>query len=423
MRRGALALALIGLPLVPHGAAAASERIDGVLKLEQAAQRVGTAGFDVRAARGAARVADADSASARAVLRPQLGISANALDANQPQLGMPIARQAYAAASLSLPLWAPSSHLASRAASLSARAASIAVTSTVSDAVFQAVQAYRRAQLAEAILDARSAAVRDQADHLRLSEIRVRSGKSPRYVVARDRAGLAIAQQNQEDAAAERDEARNDLAALLDLSLDSRFTTEPLAPIPFADDRSAVAARAFAQRPALASSQEQVIAAEARVAAARGAYVPSAQLSAQSYNGTSTAHLGRSGGEVAVTASLPIFDGGGRAAAVERARGELDRAAAMRDQMRRNVERDVADAFRELEAARRNLTTAQAAQNDADEQLRIARVRERAGKGIELEVLDALAVNATAHENALRALSRYDVAIAAVHHAAGDPST
>jgi outer membrane protein len=418
-----LAVALIGLLLVPHGAEAASEKIDGLLKLEQAVQRVGTAGFDVRAARGAARVAEADSASARAVLRPQIGISANALDANQAQLGMPISRQAYASASLTLPLLARSSQFASRAASLNARAASIAVTASVSDAVFQTVQAYRRTQLADAILEARSAAVRDQEDHLRVSEIRVRSGKSPRYVVARDRAGLAVAQQNQEDAAAERDEARNDLAALLDVSLDSQFTTEPLAPIPFADDRTAVAARAFAQRPALMSSEEQVTAAEAHLAAARGAYIPNAQLSAQSYNGNSSPYLGRSGGEVLVTASLPVFDGGGRAAAVERAQGELERAAAMRDQVRRNVERDVADAFREFEAARRNLTTAQTAQNDADEQLRIARVRESAGKGIELEVLDALAVDAAAHENALRALSRYDVAIAAVHHAAGDPST
>lgn len=423
MRRGVLAFALLGLPLVPHAAGAASERIDGLLKLDQAIQRVGAVGFDVRVARSAAEIADSDAAAARAALRPQLGISANATDANLSQLGMPIARQGYGAASLTLPVLTPTLQRASHAAGLNARAASIAVAATVSDAVFQTVQAYRRAQLADAVLGARSVAVHDQEDHLRLSELRVASGKSPRYVLARDGAALAVAEQNQEDAAAERDEARNDLAAMLDASVDSQFTTEPLTPSSFADDRAAVAARALAQRPALAAAEQQVVAAEASLAAARGAYLPSAQLTAQSYNGGSTPYLGRAGGQVTLSATLPIADGGSRAAAVGRARGELERVTAMRDQMRKSAERDVANAFRELEAARRNLATAQAAQNDADEQLRVARVRESSGKGIELEVLDALAVASTARENALRALSRYDLAIAAIHHAAGDPST
>lgn len=426
MHRRALLLALLSLAVVPHGAAAAGVggvRVDGLLKLDQAVQRVGAIGFDVRGAQGSAEIADADAASARAALRPQLGISANALDANQPQLGMPIARQAYAAASLTLPLFTPSSRLTSRASATSAAAAATAVTASLNDAVFQTVQAYRRAQLAEAIFEARGAAVQDQEDHLRLSELRVASGKSPRYVLARDRASLAVAEQSQEDAAAERDEARNDLGALLDLSFDSQFTTEPLTPMTFTEGPDSATARALTQRPALIAADQQVVAAETRLAAARSTYLPSVQLTAQSYNGTSTPNLGHGGGEVALIATLPIVDGGSRAAAVERAQGELMRATAMRDQLRRNVERDVADAFRELDAARRNLATAQSAQNDADEQLRIARVRASAGKGIELEVLDALAIAATARENALRALSRYDVAIAAVHHAAGDRST
>ena len=66
------------------------------------------------------------------------------------------------------------------------------------------------------------------------------------------------------------------------------------------------------------------------------------------------------------------------------------------------------------------MNTAAAAQADADEQLRVAQLREEAGKAIELEVLDALAVAASAREGALRAMARYDNAVAAVQHAAGD---
>jgi len=64
--------------------------------------------------------------------------------------------------------------------------------------------------------------------------------------------------------------------------------------------------------------------------------------------------------------------------------------------------------------------TAQAGADDAAEQLRIAHVCEAAGKGIELEVLDALSVAATARETAVKAVARFDTAIASLHHAAGD---
>jgi len=49
--------------------------------------------------------------------------------------------------------------------------------------------------------------------------------------------------------------------------------------------------------------------------------------------------------------------------------------------------------------------TAQAGADDAAEQLRIAHVCEAAGKGIELEVLDALSVAATARETAVKAVA------------------
>lgn len=395
-------------------------RIDGILTLDQAIARVQASGFDVRTARGDAEIAAADARTARAALRPQIGASVVSVDANEPQLGMPVARQGYAAVSLTLPLLTPSTRFSARAAETTARAALTSVSASVNDAVLATVRAYRRAQIADAVLDARHIAVRDQQDHLRLGELRVATGKSPGYILVRDRARLAVALQNEEDAASEHDQARNDLAALLDLSIDSQLTTEPLAPLVFAEPRDVVTGRALRQRPALLALEERVASAQASVAAARGAYFPSAQLTAQSYNGTSSPNLGRNGGQIQLTATLPIVDGGSRAAAVARARGELDRATALRDQLRLGVQRDVANAYREFDAARRNLATAQAAQTDAQEQLRITRVREEAGKGIELEVLDALSVAANARETVLRSLSRFDNAIAVVHHAAGD---
>ena len=390
-----------------------------VLMLSQALQRARTAGFDVRIAQADAAIAAADAASSHGPLRPQVALSANVLDANEPQLGMPVARQAYAAASLTVPLFTPAGVFAARAADLTAVAARTNVSGVANDAVFFAAQAYRRVQLADAVLLARRAAVSDQENHLRVTEQRVAAGKTARYLLARDRAALASAQQAQEDAASERDQAANDLSATLGLAVES-FGVEPLARETFSDTRDAVLGRALDRRSALVAAEQRVSAAQAGVFAARAAYRPSATFTAQSYNGSSAPALGRSGGQLEVTASLPVADGGSRAAASAKARAEYERAAAVRDQMRAAVVRDVANAWREYEAASRNITTATSALADAQEQLRIATLRESAGKGTAAEVLAAVSAAASARETIARSIARYDVAIAAIHHAAGD---
>ncbi len=405
---------------LPGALKAEPQNFQGVLTLKDAVARIQTSGFDVRAARGDEAMAAADAATARALLRPQITVAVIGLDGNEPQLGLPVSNQAYGQAALTLPLFTPSTGASARASFSTAQAAGTTVTATSNDAVYVAVREYRRAQLSSAVFEARQAAVRDQQDHLRLTQIRVASGKSPRYMLARDRAALALAEQSAEDASSEKDQAANDLAALLDYGALSRLGIETLSVESFDETREAVLARALAQQPALLAADQRVAGAGAALNAGRGAYLPSASLTAQSYNGTSSPFLGRSGGQIQITATLPVVDGGSRSAAVARARGDLDKATALRDQLHVNVERDVADAYREFEAARRNLDTAQASQNDAQEQLRIARLREAAGKGIELETLDALAVAAQVRETSLRAFARFDVAIAAIHHAAGD---
>jgi outer membrane protein TolC len=285
--------------------------------------------------------------------------------------------------------------------------------------VFTATQAYRRIQLADAVLTSRHATVAAQDSHLRVTEQRVAAGKSARYLLARDRAALAGAQQAEEDAASERDQAANDLAAILDLA-NAPPTVEPLERAALSDSRDAVLTRALRQTPALLAAEQRLNAAEVSLAATRNAFRPSAVLTAQSYNGASSPSLGRSGGQVEVTASLPIVDGGSRAAAVAKAQAQYERAVATRDQIRAAAVRDVLNAWRDYEAAARNAATATSALADAEEQLRVASLRESAGKAIATEVLDAIALAASARETVARSVARVDIAIAAIHHAAGD---
>jgi outer membrane protein TolC len=422
MRKLLIAIGIgVGIVMVTSTAAVAQEPQPQVLTLQQAVARVRVAGFDVRLAEADARSASADAAASGAALRPQIGVSATVLDANEPQLGMPVARQAYAAATIAIPLFTPSNALSARAAAQSARAAQTAVFATTSDAVFAAVQAYRKIQLADAVVVARRAAVTDQAAHLRVTEERVAAGKVARYVTLRARASLAATQQTQEDAASERDQAAFDLEALLDMS-GAAITVEPLVQSSLNETRDAVVARALRQRQSLTAAEQRLAAAQTGVEAALGAYRPAAMLTAQTYNGGSSPALGHSGGQVQLTASLPVGDGGARKAAVAKAGAAYDRAAAVRDQARAGVLRDVAVAWREYEAATRNLAAATAVQDDAREQLRLVTLRQSVGKAIEVEVLDALTVAANARETVVRSIARYDVAIAAIHHAAGDLS-
>ena len=391
------------------------------LTLAQAADRARAANFDVRTAVESARMARADAASARAGLHPQLGISATTLDANLSQLGMPIASQAYASVTGSFPLFTPSLGAAARASALTADATTADVEVVRNDAFFAAVQAYRRAQLWAAIFDTRSEAVRDQEAHVDVTGERIRTGKAPRYLLARDRSAVAVAKQMREDAAAERDESINDLSVVLALDQSSppQIAT-PLKEASIDGTLEEFLRRALAQAPTILGAHLRERAARATVAEARGAFLPTATLSAQSYNGTSAPRLGSAGGQVTIVASIPIVDGGTRSAGEDKARATLGAAQVVLEKARANTERDVRNAWRELEAARRNLVTAEAGADDSAEQLRIAHVREAAGKGIELEVLDALSVAATARETALEALARFDTAVASLHHAAGD---
>jgi outer membrane protein TolC len=418
-RRIAFALA-VAVGTLPAAAAADTVRWPGPLTLGDALQRVQSDGFDIRTASAQARGAAADAAAQRAASLPQVTLSGTATDVNLPQLGMPIARQAYASANINVPLINAAAFANAHAAGLDASATREGIEAARSDAAFAAVQAYHRAQLAEGIVAVRATGVRDQEEHLRLTAQRVDVGKAARYLLARDRAALAVSQQMLEDADAERDRSLTDLAALLDFDLEAPIAlADSLVPWQLEGNRDAWLSRAE-RRPDVLVMRARWDAGRTRTGAAGAAYAPTLALTGQTYNGTSNPALGTAGGQIAATVTLPLVDGGTRSAAFHRASADAERARIDYERTVVSARRDIVDAWREYEAAQRNLTTAASARADAEEGLRVARLRESVGKAIELEVLDALAVAANARETALRALARNDDAIAAVRHAAGD---
>lgn len=394
------------------------------LTFSDAVQRAASDGFDYRTALVLSAEADADARAKAAPTRPSVSVAGTAIDWNQPQLGFPVSKQLYVSAKASVPIYVPAAAHSARAAALSALGTGTTgdAGNVRDDAALAAARAYRRAQLAQAILEARRSAVDDQREHVRQTDERIAAGKAPRYIGERDRAQLAFAQQAEEDAAAERDEALTDLAALLVLPVDSAVAiAEPLAPIDVTGDRDQFLKRALVQRADVAAARARRLAAESSVASARSEFSPILSFNAESYNGTSSPNLGRGGGQVSLNVSVPVVDGGLRHADVAKASAQLEQARIAEDRTRLYAERDVADAWREVAAAREDVLNSTASLRNASEQLQVARLRERAGKGIDLEILDALSVAASAREGNARAIARLDVAVAVLRRAAGDP--
>jgi len=393
----------------------------GPLTRAQAIARVTAAGFDVRTALAQADEAAAQIAGARAVLLPQVSISGESLNANLPQFGMPVARQTYASLSGSLPIVQISALEGVRAANNDSTASTYDLAAVRNDAALSAAIFYDNAVLASEIVQSRETAVADQQANVARTELLVRVGKLPGYESARARAALADAQQSAEDAAAQRDEAFNALKVALDFDLTSTLTLgDSLAPKPFGDSEQATLARAVVQRPDLLAASFRVESARAKLSQARAAYVPVVSISAQTYHGTSSPPLGKAGSQVSVSAAVPILDGGARSAATRQAADELAKAQIGYEHSRLMVQADVANAWVELNAARTNLQTAQTERENADKTLRVARLRQQVGKAIQLEVLDALSLAASAREMVLHAQARYDLAVAGVRHAAAD---
>ncbi|GAC1567203.1 MAG: hypothetical protein NVS2B3_04150 [Vulcanimicrobiaceae bacterium] len=394
------------------------------LTFADAIRRATTDGFDYRTALAVATAADADARGKLAPTRPSIGLAGTAIDWNQPQLGFPVSKQLYVSAKASIPLVVPAARAAARAADLTATGAGATgdVANVRDDVALAAARAYRRAQLAQAVLDARDVAVVDQRDHVRRTGEGIAAGKMPRYVGSRDRAQLALAEQAREDAAAERDEALADLGALLAMPLDAPIAiADPLAVDDVPGDRETYLRRADIERADILAAIARRRAAEQSVAAARSAYFPVASLNAESYDGFSSPNVGHGGGLVSLNASVALVDGGLRRADIARATAELEQMQIAESRTRRYAQRDVADAWRELVAARIAVANARTALQTAGEQLRVARLRERAGKAIDLEILDALSLAASAREGRARAIARLDVAASVLRRAAGDP--
>ena len=165
---------------------------------------------------------------------------------------------------------------------------------------------------------------------------------------------------------------------------DAQVTTELLAGVP---------AEVLTRRPDVRTAEQQLVAANANIGAARAAFFPRITLTGSAGIASNDLTELFKGGSFAWTLApqlaLPIFDRGRNQANLEAARAARDIAVAQYEKAVQTAFREVADALASRATLARQLD-AQTAQADAEQaRVRLADLRYRNGAASYLELLDA----------------------------------
>ena len=118
------------------------------------------------------------------------------------------------------------------------------------------------------------------------------------------------------------------------------------------------------------------------------------------------------GYSVGVVVTLPIFDGFARENAVKTAKAKLDKAVQAEGLVRQQIAKEVNQAVLMLTAAEKSVEASRKGLEQSEEEFRIVKERFSAGRGIQLEMLDAQVSLTRAGFNAVAALADYNSALA-----------
>lgn len=183
-----------------------------------------------------------------------------------------------------------------------------------------------------------------------------------------------------------------------------RFTGLGAAPrTDLAETARALVAEAERARPDLRLARSLVTSADAGVRAAEAARRPTVSLGASPSLSAGTQGPDMAVASAGLTLSVPLFDSGGRTAAVEAARRDAERARADAETSRLQAAQDVWARLQAVEVAEASLSTAARLLASAEEAADLARGRYRAGLAGITELLNAQGSLASAREQAVAA--------------------
>ncbi len=273
-----------------------------------------------------------------------------------------------------------------------ASAARAGVEATTEQVIAEAVSSYLAVLTAEEVLAAHRQRVEAlETEHSR-SQLMFAQGKAPRVAVLRTEAALSRAAAELESAEEQLRLDRRRLARVSGLEA-ARVMSAPLVPTaPSSEpslDADALVADALEQSPRVTQAERRAAAARTGVAAARSAFFPRLALSgAYSAFGSPSAEL-QPEWNAGVQVSYPIFTGGARLRAVDRAEAEAVAAAAATETVRRQVADAVDQSVAAYRSARARAHALDAAVAQSEEVARIEALALAQGAGVQTDYLQA----------------------------------
>lgn len=379
-----------------------------------------------------ARMAAAETAEAAAMGRPKLSIGATAATGDAPMIWPQVPGV--------MPGFVTS--LPPDAVSLNASVMVPVLTGGLFRARLEAAEFEERAALARAALSLRQAGrdiraayygvqgvraeltvaeweLQQQQEILRLAREQLETGRVARVVVLRAEAEAAAAEGRLARVLGEIAEAEAELKVALGVSVTSRFEypgmpEEP--PLQGTEDEDL--ATALSDRPDLVAARFAVEAGDRRIAEAVAEFSPQVYAMGMAER-MQDPRMVSGGYQVGLGLAFPVYDGGERAARLDRARGARDAAGIEVERREQEATGQVVASRARLAAALQELELAEREVVAAEEGLRIARLRHEAGRGIQLEILDAVAALSRARSARAEAAARSGQARADLLYATG----
>lgn len=280
------------------------------------------------------------------------------------------------------------------AARRESEAMSAEVQEMVQEVRMEVTERYLQALLRRQLVGVAEQRLQAQEEQTRIMTQMYEVGKVPLAYLLRSRAAEAEAKQELTTARNEFQKSLLDLQVSMGVSPTGEVTLpadlqEPVFHLP--GDVDEAIRRALQHRALLQAQQRLLQMRQLERRAARGALLPQTYLTASGdwtkVQGMST----QSGYTVALVLSVPLWTGGQLEAQVREATSrEKEQQASLRA-AQLQVENEVRRAWLDIQTARSNLATAEAALQDAEEAYRVALLRVNEGKAPFVEQIDALA--------------------------------
>jgi outer membrane protein TolC len=305
------------------------------------------------------------------------------------------------------------------------RTQELALEQAAEELRFNVTDAYYAVQQADSQVEIAEAAVADAEQSLRDAQLLEEAGLGTRFDVLQAEVQLANEEQELTSARSQQRISRRRLVQVLGLGQQIEVTAATAPEVAGTWDLSLEESivRAFQNRSELQQQLEQRNIAEQNRTIALANIRPQVSLFTR-YNVRSIIDDGSgtgtgTGDGLAIGAQLDwtFFDGGQSRARARQAEEDVAIAENRFDQTRNQIRREVEEEFFNLQSNQENIDTARVAVEQAEESLRLARLRFQAGVGTQTDVINAQSELTRARGNLLDAIIQYNRSLAALEQA------